>query len=135
VVQQQPETPQAMTLGQLVGTALAYFVMGAVVLAVIDLLFVIPSGRPFGETSGWIAALPTVWAYTGQFRRYGGAARWGVMLVGFLLGLGAGLAVGILLPPTWPPMVTGGLAGLTAALVYAPLWYAGVRTFGEERVA
>lgn len=124
-----------MALGPLVGTALAYFVMGAVVLAVIDLLFVIPSGRPFGETSGWIAALPTVWAYTEQFRRYSGAARWGVMLAGVVLGLGSGLAVGILLPPTWPPMLTGGLAGLTAALVYAPLWSAGVRAFGEERVA
>ncbi|GAA2301792.1 hypothetical protein GCM10009853_067850 [Glycomyces scopariae] len=126
---------EPMGLGQLVGTALAYFVMGAVVLVVIDLLFVFPSGRPFGETSGWIAALPTVWAFSEQFRRYRGAARWGVMLVGFLLGLGAGLAVGVLLPPTWAPMLTGGLAGLTAALVYAPLWYAGARTFGEERVA
>ncbi|PRY59005.1 hypothetical protein [Glycomyces artemisiae] len=135
MAQSKPETPAAGTLGQLLGTALAYFVMGAVVLVVIDLLFVFPSGRPFGETSGWIAALPTVWAYTEQFRRYGGAARWGVMLVGVVLGLGAGLAVGVLLPPTWPPMLAGGLAGLTAALVYAPLWYAGARTFGEERPA
>ncbi|MFB9659229.1 hypothetical protein ACFQS3_14145 [Glycomyces mayteni] len=135
-MQAKPEESKAAgTLGQLVGTALAYFVMGAVVLAVIDLLFVFPSGRPFGETSGWIAALPTVWAYSEQFRRYGGAARWGVMLVGVVLGIGAGLAVGVLLPPTWPPMLAGGLAGLTAALVYAPLWYAGVRTFGEERPA
>jgi hypothetical protein len=30
-------------------------------------------------------------------------------------------------------MLTGGLGGLVAALVYAPLWFAGIKTFGEER--
>lgn len=130
-----PAKPRVDTLGQLIGTALAYFVMGAVVLVVIDLMFVLPSGRDFGETSGWIAALPTVWAYTEQFRRYTGGARWAIMLVGVVLGFGAGIAVGVLLPAAWPAMATGGISGLTAALVYAPLWYAGIRTYGEERVA
>lgn len=115
------------------GTALAYFVMGAAVLVVIDLVFVLPTGRGFGQTSGWIAALPTVWVYTEHFRRYAGATRWGIMLVGVLLGLGAGLAVALIAPATWLPMYSGGFGGLAAALVYGPLWYAGVKSFGEER--
>lgn len=129
------EKPQVASLGQLVGSALAYFVMGAVVLVVIDLVFVLPTGRGFGQTSGWIAALPTVWVYTEAFRRYTGAARWGVMAVGVLLGLGAGLAVTVIAPAAWLPMYSGGLGGLAAALVYAPLWYAGIKAFGEERSA
>jgi hypothetical protein len=133
--QPERERPKVETLGQLLGTALAYFVMGAVVLVVIDLVFVLPTGRGFGQTSGWIAALPTVWVYTEQFRRYAGAARWGLMLVGVLLGLAAGFAVAIIAPVAWPPMLTGGLGGLAAALVYGPLWFAGIKTFGEERVA
>ncbi|MDA1358417.1 hypothetical protein O1R50_02225 [Glycomyces luteolus] len=131
----EKERPKVETLGQLLGTALAYFVMGAVVLVIIDLVFVLPTGRTFGNTSGWIAALPTVWVYTEQFRRYTGAARWGLMLVGVLLGLAAGFAVAVIAPTAWPPMLTGGLGGLAAALVYGPLWYAGIKAFGEERVA
>ncbi|WP_205328167.1 hypothetical protein [Glycomyces sp. YM15] len=129
----QEGRPRVETLGQLLGTALAYFVMGAVVLVVIDLVFVLPTGRTFGRTSGWIAALPTVWVYTEQFRRYAGAARWGLMLVGVLLGLAAGFAVAIIAPTAWPPMLTGGLGGLAAALVYGSLWFAGIKAFGEER--
>ena len=129
------ERPKVETLGQLMGTVLAYFVMGAAVLVVIDLVFVLPTGRGFGHTSGWIAALPTVWVYTEQFRRYAGAARWGLMLVGVLLGLAAGFAVAIIAPVSWLPMYAGGLGGLAAALVYGPLWYAGINAFGEERSA
>ncbi|THV28081.1 hypothetical protein [Glycomyces paridis] len=129
------ERPKLDTLGQLTGTALAYFVMGAVALALIDLVFVLPTGRDFGQTSGWIAALPTVWVYTDQFRRYAGGSRWAVMLLGVVLGLGAGLAAAIVAPTSWPPMLSGGLGGLAAALVYGGLWHAGVKTFGEERSA
>lgn len=127
------ERPKVESLGQLMGTALAYFVMGAAVLVVIDLVFVLPTGRSFGQTSGWIAALPTVWVFTEQFRRYAGAARWSLMLVGVLLGLGAGLAIAIILPPAWPAMLSGGLGALAAVFVYGPLWFAGIRAFGEER--
>lgn len=127
------ERPKVETLGQLMGAVLAYFVMGAGVLIVIDLVFVLPTGRGFGQTSGWIAALPTVWVFTEQFRRHTGASRWALMLVGAALGLGAGLAVAVIAPVAWPPMLSGGLGGLTAALVYAPLWYAGAKSFGEER--
>lgn len=130
-----PERPKIETLGQLLGTALAYVVMGAVVLVVIDLVFVLPTGRDFGQTSGWIAALPAVWVFTEQFRRYEGAVRWGLMLVGVLLGLAAGFAVALIAPPGWAPMLTGGLGGLTAVLVYGPLWFAGIKAFGKERVA
>lgn len=129
------QRPQVASLGQLIGSALAYFVMGAVVLVVIDLVFVLPTGRGFGQTSGWIAALPTVWVYTEAFRRYAGASRWGIMAVGVLLGLTAGLAATVVAPATWLPMYSGGLGGLAAALVYAPLWHAGIKAFGEERSA
>ncbi|WP_051704706.1 hypothetical protein [Glycomyces sp. NRRL B-16210] len=132
-IERPAERAKLDTLGQLTGTALAYFVIGAAVLIVIDLVFVLPTGRGFGNTSGWIAALPTVWVFTEQFRRYAGASRWAVMLLGAVVGLGAGAAAALIAPADWLPMFTGGFGGLAAALVYAALWHAAIKTFGEER--
>lgn len=127
------DKPRIETLGQLVGTVLAYLVMGAVALAVVDLLFVTAAGGDFGRIPGWMAALPTVFVFTDQFRRYTGASRWAITAVGAVLALGAGIAVTLLLPPTWLPLVTGGIGGLAAAVAFAVLWYAGIQTYGEER--
>lgn len=132
-VDRPAERPKLDTLGQLVGTALAYFVIGAAVLIAIDLVFVLPTGRGFGHTSGWIAALPTVWVFTEQFRRYAGGSRWAVMLLGVLVGLGAGAAATAIAPWDWLPMFSGGFGGLAAALVYAAVWHGGIKSFGEER--
>lgn len=125
--------PQVETLGQLVGTVLAYLVMGVIALSVIDLVFVTVSGGGFGRISGWVAAVPTVFVFTEQFRRYAGASRWAVVLLGVILALGAGVSASILLPPTWLPLVTGGIGGLVTAVAFAVLWYAGIKTYGEER--
>lgn len=127
------DEPRIETLGQLVGTVLAYLVMGAIALAVVDLLFVTFSGGDFGRIPGWMAAVPTVFVFTDQFRRCTGASRWAITVVGAILALGAGIAVTLLLPPTWLPLVTGGIGGLTAAVAFAVLWYAGIQTYGEER--
>ncbi|WP_168801569.1 hypothetical protein [Glycomyces buryatensis] len=125
--------PPIETLGQLIGTALAYFVMGLVALAIIDLVFSMPTGGEFGQVSGWVAALPTVFVFTEQFRRYVGGSRWALMLVCVALALGVGLAAAVVLPQTWAPMAVGGIGGLMAAVTYAVLWHAGIKTFGEER--
>jgi hypothetical protein len=122
------------TLGRLVGTVAAYVVIGFLMLAVVDGLFALLGGGRFGQISGWIAAIMSVFAFTDQFRRYADVgARWAVAALGVVLGLGAGAAATLFLPVTWVPLVTGAVGGLTAALVYAVVWYAGVRTFGEER--
>ncbi|WP_460543154.1 hypothetical protein [Glycomyces halotolerans] len=121
------------TLGQLVGTVLAYAVMGAIALVVVDFLFIVVAGGEFGRISGWIAALPTVFVFTEQFRRYEGGSRWVVAVGGVVLGIGAGAAAAVLVPQTWPPLATGGVGGLTAALAYSVLWYSGIRAYGEER--
>lgn len=125
--------PRIETLGQLVGTVLAYVVMGAVALVVLDLLFIAVAGGDFGSISGWIAAVPSVFVFSEQFKRYEGASRWAVALLGVVLGLGAGIAATVLLPQTWPALAVGGVGGLVAALVYSALWHAGIRTYGEER--
>jgi hypothetical protein len=125
--------PRIETLGQLIGTVLAYVVMGAAALIVFDLLFITIGGGEFGRVSGWVAAVPSVFVFSQQFRRYEGASRWTVALTGVVLGLGAGIASTLLLPPTWSPLLVGGVGGLVAALVYAALWYSGIKTYGEER--
>lgn len=125
--------PRVETLGQLVGTVLAYVVMGAIILVVVDLLFSAVVGDDFGRIPGWMAAVPSVFVFTDQFRRHEGASRWAVAVLGAVLGIGVGVAASVLLPQTWPPLAVGGIGGLVAALVYAALWYAGIKTFGRER--
>lgn len=127
------DRPRTETLGQLIGTVLAYVVMGAIALAVVDLLFVTAAGGDFGGVSGWVAAVPSVFVFTDQFRRYEGGSRWAVAIACVVLALGAGIAATVLLPPTWPSLATGGIGGLVAALAYAALWYSGINTYGEER--
>ncbi|WP_198587233.1 hypothetical protein [Glycomyces xiaoerkulensis] len=130
---QARDKPRIDTLRELIGTVLAYVVMGAIALVVIDFLFSSATGQGFGRISGWMAALPTVFVFTDQFRRYEGPSRWAVSLTGVVLGLGAGTAAAALAPPTWLPMVAGGIGGLVAALVYATLWHTGISIYGEER--
>lgn len=129
----QAEKPPIETLGQLIGTVLAYIAMGAIALVVIDLLFITVAGGGFGRISGWVAAVPSVFVFTEQFRRYEGLSRWVITLIGVVLGLSAGIASTTLLPLTWSPLAVGGVGGLVAALGYSALWYAGIKIYGEER--
>src|SRR5690606_23621030 len=52
--------PRIETLGQLIGTVLAYVVMGAAALVVFALLFITSGGGAFGRVSGRVAAGPGV---------------------------------------------------------------------------
>ncbi|WP_199038577.1 hypothetical protein [Glycomyces salinus] len=120
-------------LVHLLGTVLAYVVMGTAILAVVDLLFITASGGEFGNISGWVGAVPAVFAFNDRFKRYRGASRWAVALVGIVLGLGAGIAATVFMPATWPPLVTGAFGGLVAVFGYSVLWHTAIGAFGEER--
>lgn len=120
-------------LVHLLGTVLAYVVMGTAALAVIDLLFIVAAGGEFGNVSGWVGAVPAVFVFNQRFKRYQGSSRWAVALIAIVLGLGAGVAATVFMPATWAPLATGAIGGLVAAFVYSVLWHAGINLYGKER--
>ena len=117
-----------MTIGDLVGVALAGLVCGVVVLLLFEGVLSLFRMSEFGDTSGWLALILPVWLFTEEFR----AAGYGVYrVVVALLGVGFGVAIGMTLAglaaPAFPPLVSGavGAAGLT--VVYCIVWFFGLR--------
>jgi hypothetical protein len=117
-----------MTVGDLLGVALAGLVCGVVVLLLFEGALSLLRMSEFGDTSGWLALILPVWLFTEEFR----AARYGAYrVVVALLGAGFGVAIGMtlagLVAPAFPPLASGaiGAAGLT--VVYCLVWFYGLR--------
>ena len=117
-----------VTIGDLLGVALAGLVCGIVVLLLFEGVLSLLRMSEFGNTSGWLALILPIWLFTEEFR----AATYGAYrVVVALLGAGFGVAVGMTLAglaaPAFPPLVSGavGAAGLT--VVYCLVWFYGLR--------
>ena len=117
-----------VTIGDLLGVALAGLVCGVVVLLLFEGVLSLFRMSEFGDTSGWLALILPVWLFTEEFR----AVRYGAnRVVVALLGAGFGVAIGMTLAglaaPAFPSLVSGavGAAGLTA--VYCVVWFYGLR--------
>ena len=117
------------TIGDLLGTALAGLVTGAVVLLVIEAILTLTHISDFGETSGWLAIILPVWLFVEEFRAEGfGASRVVVALLAAGFGVAAGMSVAGLAATQFSiDLVSGlfGAAGLT--VVYCLVWFYGLR--------
>ncbi|MFC4337233.1 hypothetical protein [Salininema proteolyticum] len=121
------EKPVPDTLPKLLGTVLAMFVMGFLILAVVDVLFSLVSDGTIGVVSGWAAALLCMFTFTEEFKRYRGTpGRIGVAGLSLLIGVAGGIAVTFVLPDTWWPLIIGATGSAVAALGYAVIWYFGI---------
>jgi hypothetical protein len=117
-----------VTIGDLLGVALAGLVCGVVVLLVFEGAMTLFRVSEFGDTSGWLALILPVWLFTEEFR----VAKYGAYrVVVALLAAGFGVAIGMTLAglaaPAFPLLVSGavGAAGLT--VVYCLVWFYGLR--------
>ena len=117
-----------VTIGDLLGVALAGLVCGVVVMLLFEGALSLLRMSEFGDTSGWLALILPVWLFTEEFR----AAQYGAYrVVVALLGAGFGVALGMTLAglaaPAFPPLASGaiGAAGLT--VVYCLVWFYGLR--------
>jgi hypothetical protein len=117
-----------VTIGDLLGVALAGLVCGVVVLLLFEGVLSLFRMSEFGDTSGWLALILPVWLFTEEFR----AATYGAYrVIVALLAAGFGVAVGMTLAgfaaPAFPLLVSGavGAAGLT--VVYCLVWFYGLR--------
>ncbi|MGC4895555.1 hypothetical protein [Micromonospora sp. DT31] len=115
------------TLGDLLGVSLAGLVIGVLALLLFEGVFVSLGDGRFGDTNGWLAVILPLWLFWDDFRAWEfGAPRVLAALVGLALGvlsglLAAGLAAGL------PALFTGALAAAVLTVVYAVVWFHGVR--------
>jgi hypothetical protein len=98
-----------------------------VLLIAVDGLASVAGRGSFGRISGWPAAILAVWLFIEDFRAWKiGPARIGVALVAAALGaLAGGLLASVL--GALPPLFAGALGALLACLIYAMIWFFGVR--------
>nr|WP_296073640.1 hypothetical protein [uncultured Actinoplanes sp.] len=116
------------TIGDLIGTALAGLVMGAIVLLVIEAALSLAHVSEFGNASGWIAVVLPVWLFTEEFRAQGwGASRIvvGALAAGF--GVAIGLSVAGFAATEFPSLVSGLAGAASCTIVYCLVWFYGLR--------
>ncbi|MGK5680318.1 hypothetical protein [Actinoplanes sp. URMC 104] len=116
------------TIGDLIGTALAGLVTGAVLLLVLEAILSLTHVSEFGGTSGWLAIILPVWLFVEEFRAEGyGASRVVVALLGAGFAVAAGMTVAGFAASQFPTLVSG-LAGAAAfTVVYCLVWFYGLR--------
>lgn len=110
------------------GLTLAGVVAGAVALAVFDGVFALLRLGDFGGASGWLAIVLPCMVFVEEFRAWAGArGRAVVAFAGAAVGLLAGLAVAGLAGGLGD-LAAGALAATALSIVYATLWFYGIRT-------
>jgi hypothetical protein len=117
-----------VTVGDLLGVALAGLVSGVVVLLVFEGIMSLARAFDFGSSSGWLALILPVWLFTEEFR----AADYGAYrVVVAALAAGFGVAVGMTLAglaaASFPPLVSGSVGALGLTVVYCLVWFYGLR--------
>jgi hypothetical protein len=122
---------RAVSLPQLASVALVGTVLGLVAVVVIDGVTALIGADKFGQASGWLAVILPAWIFLDDVRAWRGhSIRFAVALVGAAVALGVGLVIAGLVPG-WP-LVTGAIGSVCAVVVYAPIWFLGVRWLTGE---
>jgi hypothetical protein len=116
------------TIGDLIGTALAGLVTGAVVLLILEAILSLTRVSEFGATSGWLAIILPVWLFVEEFRAEGfGASRVVVALLAAGFGVVAGLTLAGLAANQFPTLVSGLVGAAAFTVVYCLVWFYGLR--------
>lgn len=114
-------------LADLLAITVASLLTGAAVLLIIDGSGAVLGWGTFGEISGWLVLILPAWLFLiEELRAWRGVSgRLAAAAAGGLLGLALGMIAAGFTPG--PPMITGGVGGAVAALVYAVWWFHAIR--------
>ena len=115
------------SLAELMVASAGGTVVGLAALALIEGVLALIGLSSFGSASGWLAAILPGLLFFDDLRAWRGHGT--RFLVG-AVGLGLALVVGLLAAGavrSLPAMVSGFIGALVAALVYAPVWFLGIR--------
>jgi predicted RecA/RadA family phage recombinase len=117
-----------VTVGDLLGVALAGLVTGIVVLLAFEGIMALARAFDFGSSSGWLALILPVWLFTEEFRAAGyGAYRIVVAVLAAGFGIAVGMTLAGLAAATFPPLVSGAVGALGLTVVYCLVWFYGLR--------
>lgn len=127
------ERRRIISLRDLLAVTLAGVVTGAGALALIDGVFALIGLGDFGEINGWLAAILPIMQLVEEFRAWKGV-RWrlGVAPAAAVVAVAAGLVVSGLFGDL-PSLLSGAIGAVTFTVVYAPLWFSGVRLAAGRR--
>ncbi|NLU80187.1 hypothetical protein HCA58_17735 [Micromonospora sp. HNM0581] len=115
------------TLSDLLGVGLAGVVIGLLVLVLFDVAFAWLGVGEFGQANGWLAVILPAWLFWEDFRAWEfGAPRVVAALVAVATAVVSGLLVAGV-ATVLPPLLSGVLAATTFTVVYAMIWFPGVR--------
>lgn len=115
------------TLGDLLGVTLAGVVIGLLVLVLFDAAFASFGAGDFGQANGWLAVILPAWLFWEDFRAWEfGAPRVVAALVAVAVAVVSGLALAGVTTGL-PPLLSGTLGAATFTVVYAAIWFPGVR--------
>ena len=122
-------TGRLATIGDLVGTALAGLVTGAVLLLVLEAVLSLTRISEFGATSGWLAIILPVWLFVEEFRAEGfGAPRVVVAILAAGFGVAAGMSLAGFAASQFSITLVSGLFGAVGlTVVYCLVWFYGLR--------
>jgi hypothetical protein len=102
------------------------------VLALIQAVLALLGLSEFTEASGWLAAVLPALLYFDDLRAWRPhGVRYLVGVVALVVAIGVGLLAAGLFRGL-PPLVSGAVGALVAALVYAPVWFVGMRRLTQE---
>jgi hypothetical protein len=117
-----------VTVGDLLGVALAGWVTGIVVLLLFEGVMSLARAFDFGSSSGWLALILPVWLFTEEFRAAGyGAYRIVVAALAAGFGIAVGMTLAGLAAASFPPLVSGAVGALGLTVVYCLVWFYGLR--------
>ena len=117
-----------VTVGDLLGVALAGWVTGVVVLLIFEGIMALARAFAFGSSSGWLALILPVWLFTEEFRAAGyGAYRIVVAVLAAALGIAVGMTLAGLAAATFPALVSGAVGAFSLTVVYCLVWFYGLR--------
>lgn len=112
---------------EFVAGSLGLVVIGVVLLVAIDGLFTLIGAGAFGRISGWLAGILMVFLFIDDFRAWRGVTLRALVAI---FGLAVGVIVGSLingLVNGLPNVFSGSIAVAIAGLIYALMWFFGIR--------
>jgi uncharacterized protein (DUF697 family) len=122
-----------ISVTELLVAALLGTVVAALGLALIDGLLSIIGMGSFGRASGWLAAILPALLFFDEIRAWRGYG------VRFVVGLVAGIvaiALGLIAAALFDglvPLVSGGIGAAVAAVIYAFVWFVGIRSLTGQK--
>jgi hypothetical protein len=121
------------TIGDLLGTALAGLVIGAVLLLIFEAVLSLTRIADFGDTSGWIALVLPIWLFVEEFRAEGfGAPRVVVAVLAVGFGIAAGLTLAGFAAAEFPSLVSGLAGAFGCTVVYCLIWFYGLQLMNDR---